>query len=95
MSMSMYNGKTICYEGDAIGLSTKVEYSDQNGNACIINMQKFIALCKKSTKSVTCKKLVADVTNETLVIGFPIIVALNDLAEEFGKQVNECIEVMP
>ena len=94
MGLSMYGGKCILYtsKDDAIHPNTKVTYRDQNGNECGINIKKLLALAKKSKiKKDLFEKLINDIENGGLHIGFPIIVALNDLAEEFGAEVNNVL----
>ena len=90
----MYCGKSLLYESkdDAIHPDTKVIYRDQNGNERGINIKELLKLVKKSKKKTDLMtKLVKDIEGSGLHIGFPIIVALNDLAEEFGDKVNKIL----
>jgi hypothetical protein len=91
MGMTMFEGKTLFYtsEDDSIGLDTVVEYSDQNGNVTNIDMKKFIEKLKKLRTPNT--MLINDIEQHELVIGFPIIIALNDIATELGDEVNEIL----
>ena len=88
MGMSMYAGKSVRYvsKDDAIHPMTKVTYRDQNGNEININIKEMLKLAKKS-KTAKFKMLISDIEGGGLHIGFPIIIAMNDLAEEFGDKI--------
>lgn len=89
----MAMGKTLYYksEDDAIHPNTKVTYTDQNGNECNVNIKRLLKLAKKS-KTENFKMLISDIEGGGLHIGFPIIIALNDLATEFPKEVNNILK---
>ena len=97
MGMSMAFGKMLMYKGgkkDAIGLDTEVTYQDQNGRRSKLNMRKFVEKAKKCKKhKALFDSLIKDITENNLLIGFPVIEGLNYITEELGKEVFEILEV--
>ena len=90
MGMSMFGGKRLTYIGknkkDSIGLDTEVKYSDQHGRSCYLDMRKLIEkgkLCKQNINKEFFAQLEIDIKADNLLIGFPVIDAMNRIAEEF------------
>lgn len=88
-------GKKVFYSGDKIGLNTRVEYVDQNGNKCLINMEKFVALAKKCKNRDNKKyfnEWIPEIENHTLELGVVVIDGLNRLVKEFPEEIYKILE---
>lgn len=94
MGMSMMGGKTISWtgKGDKIGLNTKVTYRDQNGVQNELSMKKLVEKCKKIKDNEMLSMLAKDIEAGNLHIGFPIIVAMNEIATKLS--VDEAYEII-
>lgn len=95
MGISFYGGKSVSWvsKGDKIGLKTKVVYRDQNGIESELDMKKLVEKCKKVKTSSVLQMLSKDIEENNLVIGFPIICALNELAQNLPiEEVYEIIK---
>jgi len=88
--MSMAHGKCIIFSEDPVGLNTKAIYRDQNGVECELDLKKFYELAKKS-KNKYFDNWLHWLKNKELTIGAFIITGLNELANEFPKEVNEVL----
>lgn len=95
MGSSFYAEKFISYtsEDDTIGLDTEVEYTDQNGNSCKLDMRELVRLMRKSREKDgdLFGQLISDLESGQLAIGFPIIVAMDKLGREFPKEIQRVI----
>lgn len=88
----MYGGKSVCWKGSKIGLKTKVEYYDQHGREAKLNMTKFVEKLKKvREKKPMFDLLIKDIESRNLQIGYPVIQAMNDMAEFLSYE--EIVEI--
>ena len=94
MGMSMMGGKTVSWtsKGDKIGPNTKVTYRDQNGIQSELDMKKLVEKCKKIKDSEMLSILAKDIETSNLQIGFPIIVAMNEIATKLS--IDEALEIV-
>jgi hypothetical protein len=88
MGMSIYGGKIVSWPGDTIGLGTRVQYQDQNGNSVYLDMRALVGLSKQcKSQRQFFDNLEHDIESGNLGIGFPVIQALNDIGRELGTEV--------
>ena len=88
MGMSMFGGKIVSWPGNTIGLGTRVQYQDQNGNSVRLDMRELVRVSKRcKSKRQFFDDLQRDIQSGNLGIGFPVIQALNNIGRELGTDV--------
>jgi len=95
MGMTFAYFKTLTWDGDKIGIDSKVSYKDQNGIESEIDMKKFVELaeqCKNPENKEYFDKWLPLIKKKELSIGVVVIDGLGKLVEELGEKAYSCIK---
>ena len=94
MGMTLFKGKKLEYfsDDDSIRPGMILDYQDQNGNNAKISVDRLLEKAKKCKQDDIMIMLIKDIEGEGLHIGFPIIVALDKIANDLGE--DEALEIL-
>jgi hypothetical protein len=87
-------GRSLSWDGDNIGLNTKVKYRDQRGVEATIDIKKFVELakeCKEKDNIYFFRQFIPLIEAHKLGIGVVVIDGLNRIGTELGEKAYLCI----